>query len=104
MNREAITQIVFNELGIILVDKSGIHEDATFSELRLDDVDIQTLFGRLEEAFNFTVPRFMHIHAIQRPEGLALKMVVELIVLMGQETVPDDGKKSGSGNEPGHHR
>lgn len=47
MNRAAIKQSVFDTLGIILVDKSEIREDATFDDLVLDNEDIKELLDIL---------------------------------------------------------
>lgn len=54
MNREEIRQKVFDALGIILVDKSAIQDDATLVDLALDDDDIERFFLALEAAFDFT--------------------------------------------------
>ncbi|GFM64783.1 hypothetical protein PSCICJ_09010 [Pseudomonas cichorii] len=85
MNREDINQRVLDILGVILVDKSVLRDNATFKDLVLDEEDINELFGRLEEEFGFEFPAaFIRERAIQKPEHLSLPMVVDLIVLMHQ--------------------
>ncbi|KPC33064.1 Uncharacterized protein ABJ99_1917 [Pseudomonas syringae pv. cilantro] len=92
MNRAAIKQSVFDTLGIILVDKSEIREEATFEDLVLDDEDIEKLLGTLGEKFGFTFPDFM------TTQTTALTMVVDMILLLGREsereTQSNEGKKS----------
>lgn len=90
MDREGIKQRVFDALGIILVDKSQIHEDSTFEELVLDDDDIHELFKRLEHMFACRFPGFIRERANRRPEHVSLPMLVDLIVLMQHETDPVD--------------
>ncbi|MCJ2371627.1 hypothetical protein [Pseudomonas sp. RGM 3321] len=97
MNREEIKQKVFDALGIILVDKSMIHEGATFIDLALEDDDIECLFAALEDVFSFAFPDQIKEQAITKPEDFSLHMIVELILLMGGE----DNKTKG---EPRHRR
>ncbi|KPB18634.1 hypothetical protein [Pseudomonas amygdali] len=85
MNREEIKQKVFDALGIILVDKSMIHEDATFIDLAFEDDDIECLFAALGEVFNFAFPDQIKEQAITKPEDFSLHMIIELILLMGNE-------------------
>lgn len=84
MNREDINQRVLDVLGVILVDKTPLRDDATFKELILDEDDISELFTRLEEEFGFDFPEFIKERAIHKPEHLSLPMVVDLIVWMRQ--------------------
>lgn len=88
MDREGIKQRVFDALGIILVDKSQIHEDSTFEELVLDDDDVHELFKRLEVMFACRFPSFIRERANRRPEHVSLPMLVDLIVMMQQEADP----------------
>lgn len=88
MDREGIKQRVFDALGIILVDKSQIHEDSTFAELVLDDDDVHELLKRLEHMFACRFPSFVRERASRRPEHVSLPMLVDLIVLMQQEADP----------------
>lgn len=73
---------MFDALGIILVDKSAIQDDATFVDLTLDDDDIELFFLALEEAFDFTLPEAIRTQAITRPEQFALHRIIELIFLL----------------------
>ncbi|GBH16366.1 Acyl carrier protein [Pseudomonas syringae pv. actinidiae] len=91
-NREAIKQKVFDALGIILVDKSVIDEGATFSELFLEDEDVESLFTSLKEAFGLTFPRPIKQQAIDNAREFSLHMIVELVVMMGKETLSKEGK------------
>ncbi len=101
MNREAIKQKVFDALGIILVDKSVIDEGATFSELFLEDDDVENLFTSLEEAFGLTFPRPIKQHAIDNAREFSLHMIVELVVMMGKETLSREGKDDKRKRKPG---
>ncbi|WP_148193058.1 hypothetical protein [Pseudomonas syringae] len=98
MNREEIRQKVFDALGIILVDKSAIQDDATFVDLTLDDDDIELFFLALEEAFDFNLPEAIRRQAIARPEQFALHRIIELIFLL-QEAKKGSAKP---GEETGH--
>lgn len=102
MDREGIKQRVFDALGIILVDKSQIHEDSTFEELVLDDDDIHELFKRLEHLFACRFPAFIRERANRRPEHVSLPMLVDLIVLMQQDACPID--KPAEKDMPGEKR
>ncbi|MDU8431065.1 hypothetical protein [Pseudomonas syringae] len=101
MNREAIKQKVFDALGIILVDKSVINEDATFSELFLEDEDVESLFTSLEEAFGLTFPGPIKQQAIDNAREFSLHMIVELVVMMGKETLSKEGKDEKRNRKPG---
>ncbi|WP_457793142.1 hypothetical protein [Pseudomonas syringae] len=101
MNREAIKQKVFDALGIILVDKSVIDEGATFSELFLEDDDVENLFISLEEAFDLTFPRPIKQQAIDNASEFSLHMIVELVVMMGKETQSREGKDEKRKRKPG---
>lgn len=102
MNREAIKQKVFDALGIILVDKSVIDEGATFSELFLEDDDVKNLFISLEEAFDLTFPLRIKQQAIDNAREFSLHMIVELVVMMGKETLSREGKGEKLNRKPGH--
>ncbi|KPB74544.1 hypothetical protein ACKUFS_01960 [Pseudomonas cannabina] len=100
MNRAAIKQSVFDTLGIILVDKSEIREDATFDDLVLDNEDIKELLDILGKKFGFTFPDFI------TTQTTALTMVVDMILLLGREsgreTPSNEGKKSRTRTKPRH--
>lgn len=80
MNRKEIRQKVFDALGIILVDKSAIQDNATLADLALDDDDIERFFRALEEAFDFTLPEAIREKAIARPDQFALNKIIKLIL------------------------
>ncbi|QQQ49224.1 hypothetical protein JJQ97_17900 [Pseudomonas syringae] len=96
MNRKEIRQKVFDALGIILVDKSAIQDDATLVDLALDDDDIERFFLALEEAFDFTLPEAIRRQAMARPEQFALDRIIKLIM---HEAKKEPGK---SEEKPGH--
>lgn len=85
MNREGIKQRVLDALGVILVDKDAIQEEATFKDLVLDDEDVDELFNALGTEFGFEFPEFIRQRAINKPEHLSLPMIVDLVLLMQQE-------------------
>ena len=89
MDREEIKQRVFDSLGIILVDKTAIHDDATFMDLALDDEDVDWLLQRLGSEFGFTFPEAIRKRAGDAPDHVTLPTLVDLIVLMQQEGQPE---------------
>ncbi len=97
MDREGIKQRVLDALGVIIVDKSHIHEEATFEELVLDEDDVNELLKRLEGMFGCRFPAFVRGRASLRPEHVSLPMLVDLILLMQQETgMPSRSNEKGS--------
>jgi acyl carrier protein len=88
MNREGIKQRVMDALGVILVDKDAIQEDATFQDLVLDNEDVDELFNALGTEFGFEFPESIRQRAIHKPEHLSLPMIVDLVLLMQQELDP----------------
>ncbi|WP_244652955.1 hypothetical protein [Pseudomonas syringae] len=97
MDREGIKQRVLDALGVIIVDKSHIHEEATFEELVLDEDDVNELLKRLEGMFGCRFPAFVRERASLRPEHVSLPMLVDLILLMQQETgMPSRSNEKGS--------
>ncbi|RRV06962.1 hypothetical protein EGJ27_14525 [Pseudomonas sp. v388] len=103
MNREGIKQRVLDVLGIILVDKDAIREDATFQDLVLDDEDVDELFNSLGNEFGFEFPESIRQRAIHKPEHLSLPMVVDLVLLMQQEMGHDEDD-SRTSHPQGKHR
>jgi hypothetical protein len=97
MNREEIRQKVFNALGIILVDKSAIQDDATLADLALDDHDIELFFLELKEALGFTLTETIRTAVIASPGQFALHRIIGLILLQETEKGSIEPK-----NEPGH--
>ncbi|MCO8168414.1 hypothetical protein NJC40_11570 [Pseudomonas sp. 21LCFQ02] len=85
MDREGVTQRVLDALGIILVDKSHIRDNATFAEMLLDDDDVQRLLERLEETFGCQFPQRVRESARKRPDRVSVPVIVDLIMLMGRD-------------------
>lgn len=85
MNREDIQQHVFNAIGMILVDKSEIHENSSFEDLKLDDADVHSLFDQLEAHYRFEFPDAVKTRAVKKPEELILAMVVDLILMLRKD-------------------
>lgn len=97
MNREGIKQRVMDALGVILVDKDAIQEDATFQDLVLDDEDVDELFDALGTEFGFKFPHTIRQRAIDKPEHLSLPMIVDLVLLMQQELTAPEANGSATG-------
>ena len=102
MNREGIKQRVMDALGVILVDKDAIQEDATFQDLVLDDEDVDELFNALGTEFGFEFPESIRQRAIHKPEHLSLPMIVDLVLLMQQELDPGVTNGRAAGGEDNH--
>ena len=85
MDREGVNQRVLDALGIILVDKSQVHDDATLAEMSLDEDDVQLLLERLEGLFGCQFPQRVRECARHRPEHVSVPMIVDLILLMQQQ-------------------
>jgi hypothetical protein len=82
MNREEIKQLVFDRVGVILVDKAEIHENSTFEDLALDEDDVEELFSYLESQLEFTFPVPIRQRATQAPEHMTLNFLVDFILAM----------------------
>lgn len=82
MDREGVTQRVLDALGVVLVDKSQIRDNATLAEMHLDEDDVQVLLDRLEEMFRCQFAQQIRERARQRPEHVSVPMIVDLIMLM----------------------
>lgn len=96
MNREGIKQRVQDVLGIILIDKDVIRDDATFKDLVLDEEDVDELFNMLGDEFGIKFPDSIKQHAVKKPEHLPLPMVVDLIWLMQPKSaVEADNDRAG---------
>ena len=85
MDREGVTQRVLDVLGIILVDKSQVHDNATFAEMSLDEDDVQLLLEKLEGRFGCQFPQRVRECARQRPEHVSVPMIVDLILMIQQQ-------------------
>lgn len=95
MNREAIKQRVLDTLGIILIDKTAIHEDSTFMDLALDDEDVDSLLQSMGSEFGFIFPDAIKKRAVDAPDHVTLPTLVDLIVLMRQEEQPEQNRHAG---------
>ncbi|EPJ89942.1 MULTISPECIES: hypothetical protein [Pseudomonas] len=79
MKRSEIQQHVFDAIGIILVDKSEIHENSSFKDLMLDEDDVNELFDQLQSDYGVEFPAIQRAKAINRPEDFTLTELTELI-------------------------
>jgi len=82
MTREDIKQLVFDRIGVILVDKAEIHENSTFEDLKLDQDDVEVLFSYLESRLEFSFPAPIRERATQAPEHMTLNFLVDFILTM----------------------
>jgi acyl carrier protein len=99
MNRQDIQQHVFDTIGIILVDKSEIHEDSSFRDLRLDEDDVNELFTQLQNDYGFEFPAAVKTRAVEKPEELILPMLVDLILMLRKDQPRRSNKGSTSENK-----
>jgi len=79
MTREDIKQLIFNRLGVILVDKEEIHENSSFKELALDEEDVEQLFSHLETELGFRFPDTFRQIATAASDRLSVHLLAELI-------------------------
>ncbi|WP_426111798.1 hypothetical protein [Pseudomonas sp. DSP3-2-2] len=93
MNRNEIQQHVFDTIGIILVDKSEIHEDSSFKDLMLDEDDVNELFKQLQDDYGFEFPAAVKLRAVEKPEELILPMLVDLILMLKKDQPKRSDKK-----------
>lgn len=85
MTREDIKQLIFNRLGVILVDKAEIHENSSFKELALDADDVEELFSYLEAELGFRVPDTIRQIATGAPDHLTVSFLADLIFTIRDE-------------------
>jgi len=79
MTREDIKQLIFDRLGVILVDKAEIHENSSFEELALDEEDVEELFSYLETRLGFRFPDTIRQIANRAPDHLSVSFLADLI-------------------------
>lgn len=107
MNRKEIMQLVFDRIGVILVDKAEIHENSTFEELALDEEDVNELFSYLEKELDFIFDPFIRERATQAPEHMTLNFLVDFILAMRDERRTKEHSYVEKGNKdrrgPGRH-
>ncbi len=86
MDRREIRQHVFDVLGIILVDKDPIQDEALLTDLKLDEEDFADFFSHLQADFHIDVPKSIR-NQIADPSGnspyqqLTLQGLVDLILI-----------------------
>lgn len=107
MNRKEIMQLVFDGIGVILVDKAEIHEDSTLEDLALDEDDVNELFSYLEKELDFTFNPFIKERATLAPEHMTLNFLVDLILAARDEKRTKEHSYVEKGNKdrrgPGRH-
>jgi len=86
MDRHQIQQHVFDTLGIILVDKDPIQDDALLTDLELDEEDFSEFFSHLQSEFGIVVPgkiksQISHLPGPSPYQQLTLKGLVDLILV-----------------------
>ncbi|SQF99841.1 Uncharacterised protein [Paucimonas lemoignei] len=79
MTREDIKQLIFDRLGVILVDKAEIHENSSFEELALDEEDVEELFSYLETELGFRFPDTIRHRATGAPDHLTVSFLADFI-------------------------
>lgn len=86
MDRREIQQHVFDTLGIILVDKDPIQDDALLADLELDEEDFAEFFNHLQAEFGIVMPgkvksQISHIPGNSPYQQLTLQGLVDLILV-----------------------
>ncbi|MFK3799367.1 MULTISPECIES: hypothetical protein [unclassified Pseudomonas] len=86
MDRREIQQHVFDTLGIILVDKDPIQDDALLADLELDEEDFAEFFSHLQAEFGIVMPGKVKSQISHLPEHspyrqLTLQGLVDLILV-----------------------
>ncbi|MDB6143409.1 MAG: hypothetical protein JWP80_2453 [Pseudomonas sp.] len=82
MKRRDIQQRVDNILGVMLIDKSEIREDATLKDLELEDFEIDDLLDRLQFEFSIIFPSRITDRIYKAPEHLTLGILVDVILVL----------------------
>lgn len=89
MERVEIQQRLHNALGVILIDKAEIREDATLKDLALEESEIDELLDQLEYELGIIFPIRIKNRIHKAPDHLTLQILVDVIVvLMGNEKPP----------------
>lgn len=84
MDRREIQQHVFDTLGIILVDKDPIQDDALLADLVLDEEDFAEFFSHLQAEFGIVMPgkvRSQISHTLDQKltlQGLVDRILMEM--------------------------
>jgi len=82
MERLEIQQRIHNILGVMLVDKTEIREDATLKDLALEDFEIEDLLDQLEFEFGIIFPIRIKDRIYKAPEHLTLQILVDVILVL----------------------
>ena len=84
MERLEIQQRVYDTLGVMLVDKTEIREDATLTDLALEDFEIEDLLDRLEYDLGIVFPTRIKDRIYKVPEHLTLQILVDVILVLSE--------------------
>ncbi|MDY7561436.1 hypothetical protein QN382_19225 [Pseudomonas sp. 10B1] len=82
MERLDIQQHLYNTLGVMLIDKQEIHENATLKDLALEHPEIEDLLDRLESEFDIVFPTRIKVRIHKAPEYLTLQILVDVILVL----------------------
>ncbi|MDB6047293.1 MAG: hypothetical protein JWR17_39 [Pseudomonas sp.] len=82
MERLDVQQRLYNTLGVMLIDKAEIKEDATLRDLALDDLEIEALLDQLEFEFDIVFPIRIRKRIYKAPEHLTLQILVDVILVL----------------------
>lgn len=81
MDRDEIRKHVEDALGVILVDKSVIHENSTLQDLVLDEDDINELFQKLDHDSGIVLKKSERESARKHPERMTLTLLIDRILM-----------------------
>lgn len=104
MTREDIKQLVFDRIGVILVDKAEIHENSSFEDLKLDEDDVDELFNYLESQLEFTLPAFVRERAKKAPDHMTPNFLVDFILTMRDDRRTKEDSYVKKGKQDRHRR
>ncbi|MEB0042848.1 MULTISPECIES: hypothetical protein [unclassified Pseudomonas] len=82
MERLDIQQQLHNTLGVMLIDKAQIREDATLKDLALEAPEIEGLLDQLEFEFGIVFPTRIRDRIHKAPEHLTLQILVDVILVL----------------------
>lgn len=88
MERLEIQQKLHNVLGVMLVDKAEIREDATLKDLALEDLEVDDLLDQLEFEFGIIFPTRIKHRIHRAPEHLTLQILVDVILVLMENDKP----------------
>lgn len=79
MNRQEIQQHIYDTLGVILIDKTEIREDATLQELVMDESDMLEFFMHLQSDHGIILSPQFKSQVAQPTRRLTVHELVDLI-------------------------